>query len=333
MRSKKIRWFITVFFFVAACDDGDDSPSKGKLVFVKLENKPGIYTMALEGNDLKRVAGETDLIYWPGNPFGGQYYTITSQDGMAVPRWSPDGKKIAFNLTFGFEGDAVILMDENGGNKKILASGYGAQWSPSGTKLLVYNLIVDTSGQLLNQINLFENNMPYYFQDDTLWFFEGYQWGSNDDEIVVSASVNIKPVGYPNDNSRFLNIELFLIDVSGGTITQKITQNSEYEKWFVLSPKGDYIIYYNYNLTGVALLRIPDSQIIVIPSLSTISQDQFVSGFQWATDGSGIVFVKDDDPSTDIKQYMYWLDINDVSTYKRLAKFRARDPNLFRYDI
>lgn len=88
MRGKIFFWFITVLFFVNACDDGDDSPSKGKLVFIKRNQKPGLYTMDFEGDHLKRVAGEGNEVYWPGNPYGGHTYIISTSTRMSSLTWS-----------------------------------------------------------------------------------------------------------------------------------------------------------------------------------------------------------------------------------------------------
>ena len=104
------------------------SPDGKRIAFLVLDEKEkegkkvGIYVMNADGSKRQRIleSDEKSIPY-----------------GMA---WSPDGKKIAYTVTkTGVNKpteDAVMVMDADGKNSKLLADGVLPAWSPDGMKII-----------------------------------------------------------------------------------------------------------------------------------------------------------------------------------------------------
>lgn len=79
----------------------------------------------------------TGLDLFTANTDGTGITRLTSSPGdERVPRWSPDGKKLAF--TADFDGHGIYVMDWDGGKVvKVTASStdFAPAWSPDGTKI------------------------------------------------------------------------------------------------------------------------------------------------------------------------------------------------------
>ncbi len=80
----------------------------------------------------------TDLTHiFIANPDGSRETQLTGQYRVNYnPRWSPDGKNVAFIAYYG-EGvrTGVMTVPANGGDAKFLARGMSPAWSPDGTKI------------------------------------------------------------------------------------------------------------------------------------------------------------------------------------------------------
>ena len=76
------------------------------------------------------------------NTDGSQETQLTKlNNGNMIPRWSPDGKTIAFIADYGAEANrtAVWTVSSNGGDEKLLAVGNSPVWSPDGKKIAFCN--------------------------------------------------------------------------------------------------------------------------------------------------------------------------------------------------
>jgi Tol biopolymer transport system component len=101
------------------------SPDGRRILFISKPqfNEPmaaGIYTMNRDGNDVR-------LIWSPE----------TKDENFANPKWSPDGKTIAFmRMLPGEPHPDLCLIPANGGEARVLVQfGMQPSWSPDGSKI------------------------------------------------------------------------------------------------------------------------------------------------------------------------------------------------------
>jgi Tol biopolymer transport system component len=87
---------------------------------------------------------------------GGPPVRLTSDTEVlnATPRWSPDGKTIAFvSDVHDGAGKKIQLMTADGGNRRTIAGGYSPSWSPDGSKILFIGPMVSCRGYPCFQLN------------------------------------------------------------------------------------------------------------------------------------------------------------------------------------
>lgn len=134
------------------------------------------------------------------------------------PRWSPNGRHIAFRGQGG-----IVLADVDGSNPRILAlvddsnhplsrASKDFVWSPDGTRIAFVSAVAS-------------NDPPM-----------------EADPIVITRYLYRPQSGWPsrfNDNKR---LHLFIVDVATGTVTQ-LTHGDRYEHSIDWSPDGRNIVY------------------------------------------------------------------------------------------
>lgn len=317
-----------------------ENRSKGKLVFVMFDSTvgvPGIYTMNLDGSELKPVAVVGDTIYYPGT--WGDHVVIGSPY-VRLPRWSPDGKKIICELMFGW--GVLMLMNADGTNKHVLSKvrsgAVRPQWSPEGNRILFMRnafggptaiAVVDTSGENDRNFTIAGKLDPYIFKGDSLWFLGNIswapvQWGPTGNLICALASINKEP--YANEGFEELNVEIFSIDAESGIVLERISRNNVQEWFFKLSPDGKSVIFRGEYLDQpLNVMSLVDNSLIQIPTGGLI--DSF---YNWSSDSRKIVFARNDGPdSYSNVLHLYMVDIDRSNEINRLTSFLASEPDLF----
>lgn len=103
------------------------SPDGGRIAYNRLSDCYGIWTMDPDGTDTRLVAGSDE--------FRCTY----------MPRWSPDGTRIAFTSTRGQVGFAIYVIDADGGSFRNVSypleetgQNFPAGWSPDGRIVFHY---------------------------------------------------------------------------------------------------------------------------------------------------------------------------------------------------
>ena len=332
---------------------GSKVDRQAKLVFVKTDTleRRGIYTMNIDGSELKPIAIKGDTVDFPG--WWGNRYVIGETPTPWVinhPRWSPDGNKIVCQLTWAAEGYVIMIMNADGSDKHVLWKVRSAtlwpRWSPEGDKILFLRSgglgavlgigIVDSSGE--NDRDFVINggeppHTPVIFESDTIWFYSyaghDFQWGPTGSQIYGTGRVNEKP-----DPSQPLPrspaTEIFSFDTNTGNILERLTYNQVYEDLFQLSPDGQNVAFRRGKYTepkpnSFFVLSLTDG------TLMEISVDNTINGFwNWSNDSQNIVFAKNENPDKYRKDfYLYMVNIQQQNEITKLTPFRATEPDLF----
>lgn len=336
---------IVAFASFLSCDrDNPVKPTdelKGRLVFFTGDSTVGpmgIYTMNLDGSELRAVAVAGDTIRFPG-PWGDKFILDRTGSGRAwYPRWSPDGKKIVCELNWAADASVIMLMNADGSNKHVLwkvrSSALRPQWSPEGDKFLfmragylgaIFALgIVDTSGENDRDFRVLDGS-PILFEGDSLWANWDFQWGPTGSTLYGSHTVNGPPGNVVGNNPHN---EIFSFDSRTGVVLQRLTRNTIDEGSFQLSPDGVRVAFRR------GLYNVPDNRFYVL-SLSSISIDSILLNaplglFNWSTDGSKLIYELDENPNTwRTKFYIYMLDVGKPVDRRKLMHFQASEPDLF----
>ncbi len=319
--------------------------STGKLVFATADTTvglPGLYTMNLDGSELTPVAVEGDTVVFPGR--WGDNYVIGKTSApslMEYPLWSPNGEKIVCQLMWAAEGYVIMIMNADGSDKHVLwqvrSAAQRPQWSPEGDKILfirsgylgavLANGIVDASGENDRDFKI-AGEAPPIFDGDTAWFHGDYQWGPTGSQIYAIARLNKEPE-FGHVGGSWPENEVYSLNVTTGTIEQRITQNNIDENGFRLSPGGQYTAF-KRGTYGQAnrfyVLSLDNGEVTEIPVDNTV--DFF---WNWSDDSKRIVFAKDENPDPFINEdlYLYVVDIKKPDELIKLTPFMAREPDLF----
>ncbi|QDV21139.1 translocation protein TolB [Gimesia panareensis] len=171
-----------------------------------------------------------------GESFSNVRLMVVNADGSdfkvigpgAMPSWSPGGNRLAFSKP----PYSVAVINVDGTNEKIIAeSGWGAQWSPDGTRISytsgnnirVYNLIEDTT------TNLFPPGESPYSR-----FYWNSTWSPDSNWICI--------LGRRADDSTY---DVLTVNTAGSKAGYKVHFNSKRSPYqdMAWSPQGDMIVF------------------------------------------------------------------------------------------
>ena len=261
---------------------------------------------------------------------GGQPVQLTTGDASASsPRWSPDGKRIAF-----VRGGQIHTMDASGGDvKKITSISTGAGdpvWSPDGRWLAfvsdIYPACADDACNQKRDAEAEASKVKAKVIDRLLYrHWASWKDGKRTHVFVVSsdggAARDLTPgdfdappfsLGGPTDyafspDSRELafarntekveatstNTDIFIVPLAGGE-PQRITgDNKGSDQSPLYSPDGRYLAYRSQATAGFESARwrlmLYDRQTKKTREL-TSKFDAYVEGFTFAPDGKHIYF-------------------------------------------
>ncbi len=324
---------ISSLIITTSCDSDayiNINSGKGKIVFVMVdENYPkGLYTISTDGTELTPLLVEGDSIKIKG-PFGGDFVINMPFDN---PRWSPDGKKIAFNYSPALDISLTWVMDEDGTNISQIDTSSSTslpKWSPDGNHILLLELGNSYTyyGTIVIDINEFGkyfihqfDDSPQYFNGDSIWLFYNSDWFTNESIVCVGS---IEPrINYFGDS-----LDYYVLESISGSIIERITYTPHIRKGDShFSPIGT-----SY---GVIKGDYGKPQSIVI--YETISNDSLVlifdntvDSFNWSWCGEYIVLGLDTNTDPFKQEYIItWTNLKTGET-NSISEYHINDPDIY----
>jgi len=273
------------------------------------------------------VKDKTDSDVWMTAWDGSQTIQVTSSpDGESSPRWSPDGRYLAFlSSRQGGKGSQLWLLDRQGGEAKRvteLKTGIREyEWSPDSKRIALMMSDVapeaDTTNKKPKPIVLDR----YHFKSDAggyldsththLYVFElatrqaalltpGFYDESNpawspDGKLIAFESTRV-----PGDIDHSRNSDVFVVEARAGAAPRKLTTFDGPDGGpFAWSPDGSMLAYLKgseakfsaYNEDRLAIVPAAGGQ----PRILTEALDRPVTSPEFTADGKSIVFLYTDD--------------------------------------
>jgi TolB protein len=135
---------------------------------------------------------------------GANQRQLTFEGDNGRPKWSPDGRKIAFGSRANGK-TWVAVMDADGSNQRLLVEATGdPDWSPDGNQIAFSRPVVSVDGQIRPQIwvmNADGSNLRQITQSST--FKGGPSWSPDGTQMVF---ILIKNPGSPTDPQPTIGI-------------------------------------------------------------------------------------------------------------------------------
>ncbi len=261
--------------------------------------------------------------------------TFTTDSGESLPRWSPDGRFLAFLASRGTEeekktGAQVWLLDRTGGEAQKLTDLKGGvssyAWSPDGKRLVCLSSDVDPADEPEKMEGWKKKAKPpividrYHFKQDRegylkriyshLWLFDVA--AKKAEPLTTGAYEDSSPVWSPDgskiafvslrgpDPDRTEDSNIFVIEAKAGAQPKQITSFVGPDHEPAWSPDGKWIAYLQGDEPKYSAYDL--SKIALIPAeggapkILTGNLDRSAEGpLRWTADGQGILFVFDDD--------------------------------------
>ena len=234
---------------------------------------------------------------------GGREAQLTRLKNLNVnPRWSPDGKTIAFAANYGAQArrTAVWTIPSAGGDEKFLAIGAFPAWSPDGKEIAFTNelrrlgeasphraiiSIIPASGGEPREIMNFHGELG------------GLDW-SPDGRHIVFSYYRVEDGSRPIPDSRETGGDIYVIPLTGGE-PKRLTRGDHQADEFMApcwSPDGKRIAFLWMNREGIdasGQLREPPriyTTDIEGRDRRLVTDESPSYWFCWSPDGKSIIF-------------------------------------------
>lgn len=247
---------------VSACEGvtptEPDAPSDPTLVFSTFEQHTwGVATAELNGGQAQAL------------PLPAQNQDDYPDISFFEPRWSPDGRYLAYRASnTGTDNWYLVLSEPAGGFKRVLTPlpGYaeGLLWSPRGDRFLyhwggfiggrggmtVQTALVDTLGQ---RTDFFVERDGDLFEGQPVFFgllpiadssgavpalYEG-AWAPDGEHLYLVGTIG-RRAWDPDLTAR--DVELFRVSVTSRRVVERVTRNDVAEWGFRMAPDGRQIL-------------------------------------------------------------------------------------------
>lgn len=274
---------------------------------------------------------------WIINADGSNHQKLTSREtGESSPRWSPDGKRIAFSSSTENGGEIFMYWLSSGKVARLSEldrSPSGITWSPDGTQI-AFHMHVPEPGPRLVSPPKKPNGAKWadhprvttrfkHEADGSGYMEPGYRHifvlpaeGGSPRQITSGnyhhrSSMSWSPDGskiYFSSNRRdnwdrdFRNSEIYSVEVETGKIVE-LTDRRGPDRQPIISPDGKTVAYTGFDD------RVQTYQLSKLYTMNAdgtgekevkLDFDRSISGIQWSEDGKGIFFQYDDHGNTKI---------------------------------
>ncbi|PWT78467.1 MAG: peptidase S9 family protein [Bacteroidetes bacterium] len=281
------------------------------------------YTLATADSTTDKINSDIWMVSFDGK----QDIQLTySDENESKPRWSPDGKYLAFlSARYNAKGSQLWLMDRRGGEaKKITDFKSGIEnysWAPDGKKLLLTINDAepeDTSKPKTTKPYVIDR---YQYKRD----YEGYRYkklfthlylmdvATKKLDTLTNGSFNESEACFSPDGAQIAfvsnrtedpdkneNSDIFIIDAKPGSKSKQITQWKGFDQSPKWSPDGKWIAYTRSTSEGDFLMY--DESVLAVVSkdggetrLLSKDLDRPVNNIRWSSDGKNIFAIVVDD--------------------------------------
>jgi len=281
------------------------------------------YTVSISDTGEDRSKSAVWMASWDGTR---NVRLTTSKPGESTPRWSPDGRWLAFLSSREDEHTQLWLLDRQGGEgRKVTTVQSDVDdyvWAPDGKRIALVAEDADTakpktpSPIVIDRFQFKQDEAGYLGKQRRHLYVLDIEAGkttmltSGDyDELLPAWSPDGRSLAFVSkrrpDADRDDNWDLYVMEAAAGATPRQVTtfegpdNNPDYESHPAWSPDGRAIAY----LQGGApkLIYYGVQKLAVVPSaggaprILTAALDRNVSSPVWSSDGSSITFLLEDD--------------------------------------
>lgn len=286
------------------------------------------------------TADKRDTDIWMVSADGKENIRVTtSAEAETSPRWSPDGRYLAFLSsrpgTGKNKGSQIWLMDRRGGEAQQITDSKarisGFEWAPDSKRMAVLlrdeeedvkklaekdrekprPIVIDRysfkrdgagflNGQKRTRIHLFDIESKKFELLTTTDYDEASPvWSPSGDRIAFSSN-------HAPDWDRVPAADIFVVDAKPGSAPRKLTTFAGSDSNPVWSPDGKQVAYLKGSDHGLGEYNM--TQLAVVPAdggaarILTAALDRGVSRPDFSTDGKSIRFLVTDDMTVHLAQ-------------------------------
>jgi dipeptidyl aminopeptidase/acylaminoacyl peptidase len=250
----------------------------------------------------------------------------TSKPGENTPRWSPDGRWLAFLSSREDEHSQLWLLDRQGGEGRkatTLPSDVDDYvWAPDGKRVALVAEDPDTAKPktpapiVIDRFQFKQDEAGYLGKQHRHLYLLDVESGKTTlltagdyDELLPAWSPDGKSLAFVSkrrpDADRDDNWDLYVMEAAAGAAPRQVTtfegpdNNPDYESRPAWSPDGRAIAYLQGGLPKLIYYGV--QKLAVVPSaggaprILTAALDRNVASPEWSSDGSSITFLLEDD--------------------------------------